>query len=168
MTILTTQNKNNEKYLRKKVPVLDLRAESKKELKNTVKEMRIAMKKANGIGLSANQVGVSKRLFVAEAPKNDKGDFYPFYAIINPVLTKISEETSIMEEGCLSIPEIYGAVERPEKIILEGLDVNGKKIKIRAWGLLARVFQHELDHLDGILFIDKATNVHRVQQTDID
>ena len=69
-----------------------------------------------------------------------------------------------MEEGCLSVPEIFGAVERPEKITLEGFDTGGKKIKIKAWGLLARIFQHETDHLNGILFIDKAKNLRRYEK----
>ena len=70
-----------------------------------------------------------------------------------------------MEEGCLSVPEIFGEVERQEKIILEGYDKNGRKIKIKAWGLLARVFQHEVDHLNGKIFIDTAKNLHKYEKT---
>lgn len=68
-----------------------------------------------------------------------------------------------MEEGCLSVPGIYGDVERPEKITLVGQDRYDKKIKIKAWGLLARVFQHEVDHLNGILFIDKAKSIQKIE-----
>lgn len=159
MKILTTDNKKNERFLRKKVPVLDLKKENKKELSALVKEMRILMKMARGIGLSANQVGVSKRLFVTEVPsENEKTKFYVFF---NPVFTKISKETSLMEEGCLSIPGVFGPVLRSEKVTIEGTNIQGKKLKIRAWGLLARVFQHEMDHLNGVLFIDKAKSIYQ-------
>ncbi len=83
-----------------------------------------------------------------------------FYVIFNPEIIKFSEEKIIMEEGCLSAPGIYGQVERSSEIILQGYDKNGRKIKIRASGLLARIFQHETDHLNGILFIDKAIDIN--------
>ena len=118
--------------------------------------MRAIMKKAQGVGLSANQVGLDSNFFIAEV--NGK-----FYSIFNPKLEKISEETEIMDEGCLSIPETFGDVERPSKATLSGFDINGKKIKIKAWGLLARVFQHEVDHLNGKLFIDKAKNIEKIE-----
>ncbi len=114
--------------------------------------MRITMQRANGIGLSANQVGLKYRFFVAQVP--DLNGRLKFYAIFNPRIVKTSKEIDILEEGCLSIPEKYGLIERKLKIILTGFDPNGKKIKIKAWGLLARVFQHEIDHLDGKLIID--------------
>ena len=75
----------------------------------------------------------------------------------------IKDEAANMEEGCLSVPEIFGKVVRPAKVVLEGWDKNGKKLKIKAWGLLARIFQHEMDHLDGKLFIDKAKYLHKYQ-----
>ncbi len=87
---------------------------------------------------------------------------YKFFAIFNPQIVKFSEEKILMEEGCLSVPGIWGGVERPEKITLVGFDKNGKKLKIKAWGLLARIFQHEIDHLNGILFIDKAKQVYKI------
>lgn len=116
------------------------------------------MKDADGVGLSANQIGIKKRIFVAQVP-DDQGKL-KFYSIINPKIVKIFSNKVAMEEGCLSVPEKYGEVLRPEKIILEGETIDGKKIKIKAWGLLSRVFQHEFDHLEGKLFIDKARHLH--------
>ena len=160
MRILTIKNKKDEAYLRTPVSPLDFAKENMKELRELVREMRRVMLAAPGVGLSANQVGVSKRLFVAQVP--DSKGRSKFYAILNPVLTKISKEVSTLQEGCLSIPGVFGEMTRPAKITLEGLNPFGKKIKLKAVGLLARVFQHELDHLDGVLFIDKATGIHRV------
>jgi peptide deformylase len=152
--IWTIDNKDQEKFLRRKASSFDFSKHDKKEIREIVKNMRTEMAKALGFGLSANQVGLDMRLFVAKV--NGKQ-----YAIFNPVIAKFSKETILMEEGCLSIPEVYGTVERPEKITIEGFDANNKKIKIKAWGLLARVFQHETDHLNGILFIDKAKTLHK-------
>lgn len=145
-------NKTHEKVLRRKLPPVDITREDKKELKELVKRMRAEMRKTNGIGLSANQIGVEKRLFVAQVP-DDQGRV-KFYAVVNPEIVKTSKDTAVLEEGCLSVPERYGFVERPLRVTLQGFDVNGKKLKIKAWGLLARVFQHEVDHLNGALFVD--------------
>mgnify|MGYP003922156025 CR=1 FL=1 len=111
------------------------------------------MREANGIGLSANQIGLPYRVFVAQVP--DLQGRLKFYAIFNPEIVKVSKEKELFEEGCLSIPDKYALVPRYSHIVIKGFDINGKKIKIKAWGLLARVFQHEIDHLDGKLFIDR-------------
>ncbi|MEK7463386.1 MAG: peptide deformylase [Patescibacteria group bacterium] len=155
--IYTINNKEQEKFLRCKASDFDFSKHDKKEIREIIKNMRLEMAKAIGIGLSANQLGMNMRLFIAKASGKQ-------YAIFNPIITKFSKETISMEEGCLSVPEIFGAVERPEKITLEGFDTGGKKIKIKAWGLLARIFQHETDHLNGILFIDKAKNLRRYEK----
>lgn len=128
-----------------------------KEVRDLIRQMKTTMEENKGVGLAAPQVNVSLRLIVCEV--NNK-----FYAFINPEIIKYSKETSIMEEGCLSLPSIYGEVERPEKIILKAINPEGKKIKLKAFGLLARVIQHEIDHLDGILFIDKAKNIIKETQ----
>jgi len=106
------------------------------------------MEKAEGIGLSANQINLDMRVFVAKVENK-------FYAIFNPQIVKKSVSEIVAEEGCLSVPQLYGEVFRPERITISGYDKNAKKLKIKAWGLLARVFQHEIDHLDGKLFIDR-------------
>lgn len=153
MEIFTINNKKEEKILRRKTPDFDFSNFKNSEISETVKKMRTAIKKEKGIGLSANQIGFDWRLFIAEIP-SDKGKV-KFYTIFNPSIVKVSKERITLEEGCLSVPGIWGMVERPEQIVMVGFDKNGKKIKIKAWGLPARVFQHEIDHLNGVLFIDR-------------
>ena len=158
--IFVIGNKKEEVVLRKKIPPLDLARENKKELKDLIKRMRVIMKKANGIGLSANQIGFQKRLFVAQVP--DEHGHQKFYAVINPEIVKVSKEKISSEEGCLSVPiDLFGLVERPEQVVLQGYNLEGKKIKIKAWGLLARVFQHEVDHLNGTIFVDKTKHLNK-------
>lgn len=160
-TIITIEKKANERYLRKKPPDFDFDSTTRRERQELVNEMTIAMRHANGIGLSANQIGVDVRVFVAEVPfSNGKPKFY---SVFNPTIEKKSTTVSVVEEGCLSIPGTYGEVSRSERVTLRGRDINGKILKIKAWGLLARVFQHEVDHLEGKLFIHKAKNVHRAE-----
>lgn len=154
--IYTINSKEQEKFLRRKASDFDFSKHDKKEIREIIKNMRMEMAKAIGIGLSANQLGLDMRLFIAKVQNKQ-------YAIFNPIITKTSKETILMEEGCLSIPEIFGTVERPEKVTLEGFDINNKKIKIKAWGLLARIFQHETDHLNGILFIDRTKCLHKYE-----
>ncbi len=158
--IWTIQDKKEEKFLRKKTAKFDFKKHGKKEIRELIKNMRGIMKGVSGIGLSANQIGLDMSFFVAQPEKK-------FYAIFNPEIIKESPEKTSMEEGCLSVPGLFGIVERPEKIILTGLDSNNKKIKIKAWGLLARVFQHEVDHLNGILFIDKCKAVQKAEESNI-
>lgn len=157
--ILKTDNKKNEKFLREKTAIFDFAKYSKKDIRELVRTMREMMKHADGVGLSANQVGLSFRMFVAQVP--DANGRPKFYAIFNPEISKISKEMEIIEEGCLSVPETWGPVERHYRLTLSGQDMNGKKIKINAWGLLARVFQHEMDHLNGMLFVDRTKELHK-------
>jgi len=123
-----------------------------KEVRDLIIQMKKIMENDNGVGLAAPQINVSQRIIICNVDNK-------FYSFINPEIVKSSKETSSIEEGCLSLPNIYGEVERPEKIILKAIDSDGKKIKLKVFGLLARVIQHEIDHLDGILFIDKAKNI---------
>lgn len=170
LKILTVNKKDEEKFLRKQTIPFDFNAHTRKEIDALVKKMREMMIKANGIGLAANQVGLNFSVFVAQIPKGDaEGDIEKlsrvdtkFYAIFNPEIVKISGAKNMLEEGCLSVPDIYGNVMRCDKITIAGFDKTGKKIKIKAWGILARVFQHETDHLNGILYIDKAKNISKV------
>lgn len=159
MEILTINNKKEEKFLRKKTLNFDFSKFKNSEIQETIKKMRIAIKKKKGVGLSANQIGFDWRLFIAEIP-GDKGKL-KFYTIFNPNIIKVSKEKITLEEGCLSVPGIWGMVERPEQVVLVGFGKNGKKIKIKAWGLPARVFQHEIDHLNGILFIDRTKKLFK-------
>jgi peptide deformylase len=130
------------------------------EIRALIVQMFAAMQSHNGVGLAAPQVGRLLRLFVVIA---DDGVPRVF---INPHIVFSSEETVSREEGCLSIPGTYGDIVRPEKITVQALDERGKKFMLEADGLLARVIQHENDHLDGILFIDRADEKFREQVID--
>jgi peptide deformylase len=121
-------------------------------------KMLQAMREADGVGLAAPQVGVLQRFFVVELPGDEENDQPPqTYILFNPEIVKGTGE-QVGYEGCLSIPGYVGEVARQERIAVKGVDERGKPIRYRAEGYLARVFQHELDHLDGILFTDRLTD----------
>ena len=143
--IWVASDKKEEKFLRRKTADFDFEKFTKKEIVELISRMRRIMRAANGIGLSANQIGLDLNMFVAEVPDMDTGGT-KFYALFNPKMEKKSGETAVFEEGCLSIPGTWGYVPRAERVTLAGFDKNGKPVKIRAWGLLAHVFQHETDH----------------------
>ncbi|MEK7819385.1 MAG: peptide deformylase [Bacteroidota bacterium] len=118
-----------------------------------IERMFETMYNANGIGLAANQIGVLKQIMIVDISANEEGKGILPMVIINPkILTE--EDENVMEEGCLSIPEIRANVTRAKKIVLEYQDLKLNKRKITVDGLLARVILHEIDHLNGILFID--------------
>ncbi len=129
------------------------------ELSKLVNNMVETMYKAPGIGLAAPQVGVSKRVFVADISTPEKKD--KLYVLINPEILKFSEEKDKMEEGCLSIPEIYENVVRPTGIVIKAQNLEGEEFTLTAEGLLARCFQHEFDHLNGILFVDRVSSFRK-------
>lgn len=116
------------------------------------------MQAAPGIGLAGNQVGELQRLIVVDLDDT-------LYQIINPAILKFEGE-QIGEEGCLSIPGYYGDVRRAERVVLQGIDRAGKEFRMPAEGLLAVVFQHEIDHLDGKLFIDKLVRPGALRRVD--
>lgn len=118
-------------------------------LKTTVAEMFKVMEKADGVGLAAPQVGINKRFFIVKTNDGIERVF------INPEIIQTSEKVCTMEEGCLSVPKFYAEVTRAEKVVLQFFDLAGKSHTIEASGLLARVIQHENDHLNGVLFIDR-------------
>ncbi|NLN29526.1 MAG: peptide deformylase [Firmicutes bacterium] len=122
-----------------------------KRIVKLLQDMEETMYAADGVGLAAPQVGVSERLIVV-----DVGDG-PIH-LVNPVL--VAAEGSVVDvEGCLSIPGVVGYVERAQKVVVDGLDMKGRPRRVEAEDWLARALQHEIDHLDGILFIDKATGI---------
>jgi peptide deformylase len=129
------------------------------ELRTLIDDMIETMYDADGIGLAAIQVGVSKRMLVMDIDQRD-GKKNP-RVFINPVITWASDEMAVNEEGCLSIPEIWDEVERPARIKAEYLDRDGKKQELEADGLLAVCLQHEMDHLEGILFVDHLSKLKR-------
>lgn len=135
-----------------------------------VDDMIETMREAKGIGLAAPQVAVSQRVFVARLPDDSEEAREEFgeqagvlYVIANPKLVRVSKEMEEGVEGCLSIPGYIGDVERPVAVTIKGQDRHGKALRVRAEGWLARVFQHEFDHLNGILFIDLATDVRPIE-----
>jgi len=111
------------------------------------------LKAYQGLGLAAPQIGQWFRIIIAQPNPEEEP-----LVLINPQIEKTSRRKETMEEGCLSLHGISGLVERPTKIVLEAIDINGQIIKIKAKGLLARIIQHEIDHLDGILIVDKIQN----------
>lgn len=115
------------------------------------------MRAANGVGLAANQIGVTQRVAVVDVGEPDP----PPVVLINPVIVARSEDLESAEEGCLSIPEIYGEVERARSVVVEALDREGVLRRIEAAGYKARAIQHEVDHLDGVLFLDHLSAVKR-------
>jgi peptide deformylase len=128
-------------------------------IRKLVDDMFETMYKAPGIGLAAIQVGVAKRVIAMDLSK--KEDDHKPQVFINPEITWQSEERAKFEEGCLSIPDYYEEVERPAEVKVAYLDVAGKKREIEAKGLLATCLQHEIDHLNGVLFIDHLSKLKR-------
>ena len=116
------------------------------------------MREHRGAGLAAPQVGLSWRLFVTHDPENQEHSF----AWINPSLETVGDDTAIEDEGCLSIPEVRGNIRRPLSIRITGFDIQGKPTEETSDEMIARVWQHENDHLDGILIIDKMTAMDRL------
>ncbi|GAB6183829.1 peptide deformylase [Thermodesulfovibrio hydrogeniphilus] len=122
------------------------------ELQKLIDDMIETMYKANGVGLAAPQVGVSKRLIVVDTSPREENQ--KLIVLINPEILQ-SDEDILSEEGCLSLPGFITRLKRKEKVLVKGLDREGKEIEIEAEGLLSRALQHEIDHLDGILLIDR-------------
>ena len=129
------------------------------DIRKLAEDMADSMYDAEGIGLAAVQIGVAKRVIVMDLDQKDGKKNWRVF--INPKITWASEEMATFEEGCLSVPEIWDDVERPARIKAEYLDLDGKKIEIEADGMLATCLQHEMDHLEGILFIDHFSRLKR-------
>lgn len=135
------------------------------KLHRLIDDMTDTMLDAPGVGLAAPQVGVSERVIVVRLPDDeDSREEYGeqagvLYQVVNPEIIRASRETVDGVEACLSIPGYFGTVERAESVTVRGQDRHGKEIRIKARGWLARVFQHEIDHLDGVLYIDRASEV---------
>jgi peptide deformylase len=128
------------------------------EIRSLIDNMIETMYAAPGVGLAAPQVGISKRLAVLDISSKDHN--FPLIVLINPVILK-KEGTIEFEEGCLSLPDYTAKIERAENIAVNALDRNGKPFEIEAGGLLAIAIQHEIDHLDGILLIDRISPIKR-------
>jgi peptide deformylase len=138
------------------------------DFQTLVDDMVETMRIAPGVGLAAPQVGESTRLIVVEygEEENEENDEIPpkLYVIANPEITRSSEDTLVGTEGCLSIPGIQGEVERFATVTVKGLNRHGRPMTVKAKGWLARIFQHEVDHLDGILFVDRAEKLWQAEE----
>ena len=131
------------------------------EIRTLVEDMAATMFDAPGIGLAAPQVGKSVRLFIVDPNMGEVEDVYEYVAFIDPVIVERSDDRVIIEEGCLSVPDIRADVERPRTLKIDFTDLTGERHSAEVGGMLARVIQHEYDHLDGILFVDRINPVRR-------
>ena len=127
------------------------------ELRRLIDDMFETMYHADGVGLAAPQVGISKRVLVIDTHEEGAVPI----ALINPEILETSSETERGEEGCLSIPGLRDVVERPANVVVQALDAQGNTVRIEGSTLLARALQHEIDHLDGVLFIDRVSPLKR-------
>jgi peptide deformylase len=135
------------------------------DLQVLVDDMIETMRQAPGVGLAAPQVNVSQRLIVVEFGDEDDEEVpAKLYAIVNPEIVRPSQEKEKGNEACLSVPGFLGEVERISSLTIKGQNRHGQPIRIKAKGWLARIFQHEIDHLDGILFTDRALWVRKIEE----
>ena len=176
-----------KKILQKEAPILReicqdvlVRNIASTKIQKIIAEMKLALvSQDDGVAIAAPQIGYPLRIFVVSGkvlniikpqPTTEpvqgetlyKSDLYRDSVYINPVLKKVSKEKMIVEEGCLSIRYLYGKVNRSKKATIEACDENGKKFQRGGTGLLSQIFQHEIDHLNGVLFIDKAKYVEEI------
>jgi peptide deformylase len=133
------------------------------DLQVLIDDMVETMRVAPGVGLAAPQVALPLRVIVVEYGDPEEEEAPPkLYMLVNPEIARESRETELGTEGCLSIPGVAGEVERAAAVTVKGFNRHGKPVKIKAEGWLARIFQHEIDHLDGVLFVDRAERVWQV------
>lgn len=162
MTNILQKNSPQLRQISKPVLVSDI---GSKKVNEAIKKMSLVLEsEIDGVALAAPQIGIPWRIFIIshkvfEEEENQVGQDLVF---INPVITKLSRKKNILDEGCLSVRPIYGKVKRSAKATVEALDQNSKHFSWSASGLIAQIFQHEIDHLDGILFIDKATDLREI------
>lgn len=161
------------KVLRERAKPLSTKDIGSKEVKAIIEKMTKALwGSKNGVAIAAPQIGVSFRIFLVEASVFDKQGFTDEeknkkripVVFINPKISKVSKKKLPVPEGCLSVDGIFGVVERADKLTVEAYNENGKKFTRGASGFLAQIIQHECDHLEGVLFIDKARNLEKVKK----
>ena len=171
---------NGDPVLRKIADEVPVSSITKPNIKKVIDDMTTALhSQDDGVAIAAPQIGVSLRIFVVSGrvfdddfirgkdpalspsmPMNTKKVSHPDLVFINPVFKKVSRDRKLLSEGCLSVRPVYGKVRRATKATVEAYDKLGNKFTMSGSGLLAHIFQHETDHLDGILFIDKARDIH--------
>ena len=133
------------------------------EIRELIDDMVETMHENNGIGLAAVQIGELARVIIVELPEDEEepGNGQR-YIVLNPEIVKLSRDTEVGIEGCLSVPGYVGEVERSTTALIRGMDINGRKFRLRARDFLARVFQHEIDHTNGVLYIDRLIDTDRI------
>jgi len=139
------------------------------EIAQLIDDLIETMRVAPGVGLAAPQIDVSLRVIVVEYAEGSEDEDAPekppkLYTVINPEITRTSKDRVLGNEACLSLPGYFGEVERNERVTVKGLNRHGQDFKLKANGWLARIFQHEIDHIEGILYIDRATQVWRIEE----
>jgi len=139
------------------------------DLAKLIDDMVDTMREAPGVGLAAPQIGISKRIIVVEFG-DEEDDSIPeqLYVMINPEIIKESNDKVPGIEGCLSVPGVVGNVNRSRVVTVRGQNIHGKPVKIRAQGWLARIFQHEIDHINGVLYTDRADEIWKPEHEDLD
>ncbi len=165
-TLIVQKDSKVLREIASEVPLKDIQT---KKIKDVISKMKKAVHgEEDGVAIAAPQIGESLCIFVVsgralaiqEKEKNEKiKEAFPDLVFINPKLSRLSRKKRRMEEGCLSVRWLYGKVERSERASIRAYDEKGRKVERGASGLLAQIFQHEVDHLNGVLFIDKATNL---------
>jgi peptide deformylase len=156
VALRSIMNYQTDDILRKKARSVD---NINSRIRSLLEDMAETMYHADGAGLAAPQVGILKRLVVLDIGEG-------LIKLINPVIVEADGEQQ-EPEGCLSIPGVYGEVKRPEKVVVKAFDENGKPLVLEGTGLLARALCHEIDHLDGILFIDKVIPESLINQNEL-
>ncbi len=154
MAVLEIRKYPEEVLKKKASPVKEI----DEAVRRLVDDMVETMYAAPGIGLAAPQVGVSKRIVVIDI--SSKEEEFPLIVLANPRIIE-AEGLVDSEEGCLSVPQYTSVVKRAERVIVKGLDIKGTPVEIEGTGLLARVLQHEIDHLDGVLFVDRLSTIKK-------
>lgn len=158
--------------LRMKSSTLDLEQIPEQTLRSISERMIALMSSASGIGLAAPQVGLPIRMFVAHVPADPEAEPSASglpcttnepQVYLNPEITEFSKDLEPCEEGCLSLPGIHGEVTRPSTVTMKAIGINGEPVELRATGMLARCWQHEIDHLDGVMIIDKMSQMSRLK-----
>ncbi len=156
------------KVLRQVVKEISLDDISSDEVKNTIKDMEETLSsQSDGAALAAPQIGVSLSIFIISPIAYEESDNKfeeKHFVFINPKIIKKSLDRKLVEEGCLSVRPLYGKVRRSSRATIEAYDEEGNKFIMKGKGLMAQIFQHEIDHLQGVLFIDKAKDVHELPE----
>ena len=157
--------KEGEAVLRRVAKKVDPKEIPDPLFQQLIDDMFETMYDAPGVGLAAPQVNVSKRLFVVDAGEDEEHPTGTKHVVINPKIESASEELEL-SEGCLSVPGFIGDIVRYDRVVVTGLDRNGQKLRLEGGDLFAQALQHEIDHLNGVLYIDKAKNIRKPKPKD--